>query len=249
MAAESPRRKHIAKHVETSVLAKSARRCALCVHLKGDLAEKKGQVAHLDRNRVNAKEDNLAWLCLEHHSEFDSSTSQHKGYTIEEVKFWRSRLYDLIESGRHLGADPAASAPHRADRETFRSFLQAMPSDGVIGFIRDHDFGAAFFDSDLDEFRRYCFSRPNPADAYLDEELEALRQNFLTACSTFRKAIGTFMHREQTGSGILLLRIPAERRHREPERYEKEQDATNTAALALCQAYDTLVQRARAKLA
>lgn len=91
-----PRRKHILVAVETSVLTKSARRCCLCHHLRRDFEEKLGQIAHLDHDPTNEKEDNLAWLCLEHHSLYDSTTSQNKGYTPHEVKAARAQLYEAI---------------------------------------------------------------------------------------------------------------------------------------------------------
>jgi hypothetical protein len=94
--AKKPPRKRTHPDIETAILAKSARRCALCFHLSGDLTEKHGQIAHLDGDRTNDAEDNLAWMCLTHHSLFDSKTSQHKNYTISEVKDARARLYALV---------------------------------------------------------------------------------------------------------------------------------------------------------
>ena len=37
--------------------------------------------------------NNLVWLCFEHHDEYDSSTSQGKGFSIDEVRRYRDRLY------------------------------------------------------------------------------------------------------------------------------------------------------------
>ncbi len=85
-------RKPVPVDIETAALLKSARRCTLCFHLNGDLNEKKGQIAHLDKNPSNFAEDNLALLCLDHHTLYDSKTSQHKNYTIHEVKAARDRL-------------------------------------------------------------------------------------------------------------------------------------------------------------
>jgi hypothetical protein len=90
--------------IETAVLVASGRRCALCFHLSGDLSEKNGQIAHLDQDPSNSAEDNLAFLCLDHHSEFDSKTKQHKNYTIHEVKAARQTLYAAIASGRHTSS-------------------------------------------------------------------------------------------------------------------------------------------------
>src|ERR1039457_7517694 len=75
---KKPPRKNIPVDRETAVLINSGRRCVLCFHLNRDLEEKHGQIAHLDGDRTNRAEDNLAWMCLPHHSLFDSKTSQHK---------------------------------------------------------------------------------------------------------------------------------------------------------------------------
>lgn len=82
--------------VITSILTQSARRCALCFGLRGDVSEKKGQLAHLDRNPSNSDEGNLAYLCLDHHDQYDSRTSQSKGLTEGEVKEYRARLYRAL---------------------------------------------------------------------------------------------------------------------------------------------------------
>ena len=53
---------------------------------------KAGQIAHLDGDRVNNRIDNLAFLCLVHHDDYDSRTSQRKGLTLQEVKRYREEL-------------------------------------------------------------------------------------------------------------------------------------------------------------
>jgi hypothetical protein len=85
--------------VAKRALTQSLRRCALCFHLHKDTQEKKGQIAHLDRRRSNSTEDNLVFLCLSHHSDYDSTTSQHKNYTIAEVKDARDALYRWVKRG------------------------------------------------------------------------------------------------------------------------------------------------------
>src|SRR5215472_11446827 len=101
-------RKPIPARTEKAVLAKSRRRCTLCFGLQNDQTEKRGQIAHLDGNRTNNSESNLAFMCLDHHSLFDSTTKQHKNYTPSEVKEYRTRLY------RTLGA--RSSSPRRSTR-------------------------------------------------------------------------------------------------------------------------------------
>ena len=104
------KRKPIPPAVETAVLTKSRRRCCLCFHLNGDVTTKKGQIAHLDGDRANANEDNLAFLCWPHHDEYDSRTSQSKGLTIGEAKHARDQLYKKLEQAAPNDLSPAPSA-------------------------------------------------------------------------------------------------------------------------------------------
>jgi len=89
------RKKSPAK-TEAAVLVKSRRRCCLCAHIDGDHRVKLGQIAHLDQDPSNSDEDNLAFLCFSHHSEYDSKTSQHKNFTQAEVQHWRNELYQQM---------------------------------------------------------------------------------------------------------------------------------------------------------
>jgi hypothetical protein len=59
---------------------------------------KNGQIAHLDHNNFNNAESNLAFLCFNHHDEYDSRSSQKKGMTIGEVKSFRSELIEALGS-------------------------------------------------------------------------------------------------------------------------------------------------------
>ncbi len=93
MAAQRPK---IPTPVETEVLVKSGRRCALCFGLQGDETEKPGQIAHIDQNRSNNTFGNLCWLCQVHHDQYDSTTSQTKGLTDSEVRAYRDALYSEL---------------------------------------------------------------------------------------------------------------------------------------------------------
>lgn len=89
-------RKPIALNVQTNVLVGSRRRCCLCFGLNRDTSLKSGQIAHLDRNNANNFETNLAFLCFDHHDEYDSISSQRKNLTLGEIKQFRSELYQTI---------------------------------------------------------------------------------------------------------------------------------------------------------
>jgi len=57
----------------------------------------RGQIAHLDHDPSNSDEDNLAFLCHDHHDEYDGKTSTSKGLREAEVREWRDDLYQEME--------------------------------------------------------------------------------------------------------------------------------------------------------
>ena len=127
-------RKKIPLNAETVVLTASRRRCCLCAYLDEDWNAKLGQIAHLDQDPSNNASDNLAFLCFMHHSIYDSKASQHKNFTILEVKHWRDELCraltelptptlstPLLISGR------ARTDEYRArDLETIKTVLRSI---------------------------------------------------------------------------------------------------------------------------
>jgi predicted Zn-ribbon and HTH transcriptional regulator len=105
------------------VLLKSMRRCCLCFGLKGDHEEKKGQIAHLDHDPSNDKPDNLAFLCLDHHDQYDSTTSQSKSLQIGEVKAYRDKLYQFIMRRKIQGSETAEKPKKKLSKPlTARAF-------------------------------------------------------------------------------------------------------------------------------
>ncbi|WP_157190107.1 hypothetical protein [Novosphingobium sp. Rr 2-17] len=50
----------------------------------------------MDKNNSNHAISNLAFLCFDHHDEYDSISSQRKNLTIGEVKKFRDELYTTI---------------------------------------------------------------------------------------------------------------------------------------------------------
>jgi hypothetical protein len=125
------------KDVEKTVLTKSRRRCAICFGLDRDTRLKPGQIAHLDKSNSNNIETNLAFLCLTHHDEYDSMSSQRKNFTIAEVKEYRDELYATV--GRaltqqvHFGevtiprSDPYAGTYIRIDSGPNSAELKLLP--------------------------------------------------------------------------------------------------------------------------
>lgn len=84
------------RKTETALLTQSRRRCALCFALHRDARQKRGQIAHVDRDRANHALANLCYLCLPHHDQYDARTSQSKGYTPDELLEYRDILYSEL---------------------------------------------------------------------------------------------------------------------------------------------------------
>jgi hypothetical protein len=123
-------RKAVPQETQVEVLAACRRRCAICFGLNRDTGIKPGQIAHLDRDAANPSFDNLVFLCLEHHDQFDGRTSQSKGLTSDEVRRFRQELGTAIE---HVWRQPI----------TFGS-VAVPPPDGVSGrWVQGDDFDSA----------------------------------------------------------------------------------------------------------
>jgi hypothetical protein len=117
-------RKKLSAKEEKEILLKSARRCSLCFGLHRDFSVKKGQIAHIDRDSNNSKPENLVYLCLNHHNDYDSKSKQSKGFTTLEILTYRSSLYDKVH--RELKEDEI----YKEELD-----LETLKSDEVISVI------------------------------------------------------------------------------------------------------------------
>ena len=108
-----PSRKKLTDSTHFEVVYRSARRCCMCFTLSNDFTQKPGQIAHIDQDRTNNSPTNLAWLCLPHHDEYDTRTSQSKGYSEPELRHYRELLHSAVESWR-------VSQPHSEPIDLFR---------------------------------------------------------------------------------------------------------------------------------
>jgi hypothetical protein len=128
-------RKTISPEVIADITSASRRRCCICFALNQDDTEKKGQIAHLDHDASNNSPENLAFLCFDHHDQYDSRPSQAKGLTMEEVKRYRTELLAFI--ARNLPATDAeiiAVLTNALDRPAFRT---PFHQESSLGRFRD----------------------------------------------------------------------------------------------------------------
>lgn len=188
-------RKSIPKSTETAVLVQSRRRCAICFGLDRDARLKSGQVAHLDKNSTNNAEENLAFLCLDHHDEYDSLSSQRKNFTIGEVKRFRDELYLTVNKAFaqqvHFGeikvppSDPYAGDYTRIDGGENSAELKLTPLPdslegdaqyyvsglAIWGASRPHgpNFGTVEFVGQMNDERRIVHRRVRGGEEVITE--------------------------------------------------------------------------------
>jgi hypothetical protein len=104
--------------VETAVLVASHRKCCLCFYWDQHKGRRKGQIAHVNGKAYDSRFENLVWLCIEHHDEYDSRTSQSKGITAGELREFRDRLYKELNSKPSIlenSADATSAEVSRSD--------------------------------------------------------------------------------------------------------------------------------------
>lgn len=150
-------RKPLPKDIETAVLVQARRRCAICFGLDRDTRLKSGQIAHLDKDNTNHSEGNLAFLCFEHHDEFDSRSSQRKNFAVGEVKRFRSELHGNINKAFiqqvHFGeistppVDPYAGSYIRVGANSAELTLTPIP-DSYEGNAQYYASGVALYGED-----------------------------------------------------------------------------------------------------
>jgi len=98
------KRKAIPEAIQANVIHKSASRCVICYGTRkftDPVYPYPGfQIAHIDQDAANGREDNLALLCVPCHSMYDSTFRQTKNYRPENLRQWRHQLYEDVEANR-----------------------------------------------------------------------------------------------------------------------------------------------------
>ena len=247
IAAVTEARKHIPGEIEFRVLDRSRRRCALCFHLNDDLTEKLGQIAHIDKNRANYAEDNLAWLCLPHHSLFDSKTSQHKNDTISEVKNARNNLYLTVEQGLH-SATVTIEAPQgrNTDRKTLAHIVQIITRECLILLQYPNFVGNSYLYSRIDCLALFIRDYHQPQHEFIDPELEELRSQYRNNVIQFLSIAQTLTEPMPDDPARFALSTVMRRVY--PDQYLHYGKVLDGAATKAFDSYQKLIRRARQKL-
>lgn len=139
-------RKRLPTEIETLILTESRRRCCICYALKGDDSEKKGQIAHLDQDPSNNDSNNLAFMCFDHHDQYDSQTSQSKNLTISEVKQYKLALIEYFKREASLKQSAVEVTSNAAPKDTAPQVNATPPKFGYSSSTHffSYQFAGAF---------------------------------------------------------------------------------------------------------
>ena len=137
------KRKRPPKDVRDEILRRSRRHCCMCFGLKSILESVEGQIAHLDRDRSNFQIDNLAYLCLECHKNYDSKSNRVQSYTPGEISHYRSLLYRAL---RHDQIEWTLTV--RADRSSYIAIKEAVLRAHAI--LRENTVEVTFSEAPLE---------------------------------------------------------------------------------------------------
>lgn len=173
-------RKFVSKEIQTKVLLKSKRRCALCFGLCNDINIKEGQIAHIDGNNQNDAEENLAFLCFNHHNEYDSIKRQSKNLTEQELKTYKSRLEQYMKY--HFVPEKTYC---NNDYELYNSLKNNFIITGLLTRFQNFNFGNIFYLEDFEISEGYYgsdlindYNYASPSIRFIDFELNSLFNEF-----------------------------------------------------------------------
>ncbi|VVP68497.1 hypothetical protein PS914_00716 [Pseudomonas fluorescens] len=141
-----------------------------------------------------------------------------------------------------------SEAQRSVDRELLKKFLNDLPSNGrSILFLRDHDLGGAFNESNTVEIEKFVFNWNCVERKFLGEELEAKRQALWNALNKFssKLAMGAYdLH-----GGPMYSCIPDQFRGRDwPPHVEEKIEELNALGTHCFNLYSEFVLLARRSL-
>lgn len=235
------------RSVKEEVLVKCGRHCALCHKFCGTKIE-----LHHIKQKADGGEDsfeNCIPLCFDCHAEVKAYNPRHpKGtaYTESELIQHRNILYkrvnqtmDIINNKDYI----------LLDREVYKDLKDMIYNTHAITFIRTHNFGEAFYNSELEPLYKFVQRCDHdPEFEFLDIDLESLRLIFLDALKKFLFAIG--MNTFTLNNNVEINSVPKDWLLREDtaEIFNKCVDELNSLSIDITTKYDDMIKLARRKL-
>lgn len=184
-------RKAIPIEVKNNIMIKSKRRCAYCFGLYNDLNVKNGQIAHIDRDNENNLEENLAYLCLDHHNLYDTKYRQTVSFYPNELLYYKKKLEEYIRENLDLLNNSSQTFNNKIcnshDYEMFLNIKEICLDTGNLDRLINFNFGKivpeSYFCIDKENtilLYDYFYMAKNNINYYFrDPKLDEFFNNFL----------------------------------------------------------------------
>lgn len=145
------------------------------------------------------------------------------------------------------------SRPSKADRVTptdvavFEKLLELLKPEGVISFLREHDFGGSFFREDVAPLHTFVAIGRNPNNEFIEPGLEKERQILLENASGLAMLIAKYTTPNAFDRlSVLPSNLVNSPR---PDWVQREAKELNEAASAFVEIYDDFVRFCRGRIA
>lgn len=230
--------------VKNIALLACARHCCICHKFCGTKIE----LHHMKLKSEGGTEEfeNCIPLCFDCHSDQSSYDYKHpKGtkYTAAELNLHRGSWFDRIKSTSFtLPSDTFEPQ----DRKTFADISNLLKWDGVIYFLKQHDFGNSFYSSKLDMLYEYQNRAFDPSFEFFDAELETQRADLNDAIANFILQVQTYC--SYLESNVELIGVPKDWLIKNETLYYATIKELNRLATCIGEEYNNLIRSCRRKL-
>jgi len=135
---------------------------------------------------------------------------------------------------------------HSNDIRLFREFLDVLPSNTFIEFLKQHDFLLDFELDSVNPLRQFINEWDNAEHEFQDNELEELRKSLMTAGDDFSSKISKYT--SPNSSGRQAVRVDNLKHIDEhEERFESEAKIIDEASDEFVRIHQELVRTGRKK--
>ncbi len=137
-------------------------------------------------------------------------------------------------------------SPHPNDVLLYNKFLETLPSNTFIEFLKQHDFLIDFNPESIAPLSDFIYEWNNAEHEFQDGSLEAHREKLMEAAVNLSNKISKYT--VQNKSGLLAVRVQDQKHIEEHEqRFREEAKLINEAADQFIELHQNLVREGRTK--
>jgi hypothetical protein len=176
-----------------------------------------------------------------HHSQYDSTTSQHKNPTPGELIEAKRRLEQAVAEGRCTGGTSASKSGRDTDRKSLDNLIALMTSTKAMRFLCDANFRGWSFGLLEVEGLDSLLGFNGAEHEFIDPDLEVLRKDLLAASETFLSSLAR--------NTRPTVHTPGYRAVPQDDGFDETVRALGVATDKVCAIYDELVRIGQMRLA